>query len=145
MSEKDLLLPDIGDFENVEVIELLVAAGDSVKAEDSLLILESDKATMDIPSPYSGTIKKMAVAVGDKISKGSLLGLIDVDGAAAAPPAAARAAEKDNACKRGATGGSRWQCRYRNGSRRTGCGARWIYCCFSCCRPRQKGSADRAL
>jgi len=89
MSEKDILLPDIGDFDNVEVIELLVAAGDSVKAEDSLLILESDKATMDIPSPYSGTIKKMAVAVGDKISKGSLLGLIDVDGAAEAPAAAA--------------------------------------------------------
>ena len=88
MSEKDLLLPDIGDFENVEVIELLVAAGDSVKAEDSLLILESDKATMDIPSPYSGTIKKMAVAVGDKISQGSLLGLIDVDGAASTPAAA---------------------------------------------------------
>ena len=92
MSEKDLLLPDIGDFENVEVIELLVAAGDSVKAEDSLLILESDKATMDIPSPYSGTIKKMAVAVGDKISEGSLLGLIDVDGAAEAPAAAPTAA-----------------------------------------------------
>ena len=93
MSEKDLLLPDIGDFENVEVIELLVAAGDSVKAEDSLLILESDKATMDIPSPYSGTIKKMAVAVGDKISEGSLLGLIDVDGAAEAPAAAPAPAE----------------------------------------------------
>jgi dihydrolipoamide dehydrogenase len=88
MSEKDLLLPDIGDFENVEVIELLVAAGDSVKAEDSLLMLESDKATMDIPSPYSGTIKKMSVAVGDKISQGSLLGLIEVDGAAEAPAAA---------------------------------------------------------
>ena len=89
MSEKDLLLPDIGDFENVEVIELLVAAGDSVKAEDSLLILESDKATMDIPSPYSGTIKKMTVAVGDKISEGSLLGLIEVEAVAAEAPAAA--------------------------------------------------------
>jgi dihydrolipoamide dehydrogenase len=89
MSEKDLLLPDIGDFENVEVIELLVGAGDSVKAEDSLLILESDKATMDIPSPYSGTIKKMTVAVGDKISEGSLLGLIEVEAVAAEAPAAA--------------------------------------------------------
>jgi dihydrolipoamide dehydrogenase len=91
MSEKNLLLPDIGDFENVEVIELLVAAGDSVKAEDSLLMLESDKATMDIPSPYSGTIKKMTVAVGDKISQGSLLGLIEVDGAAEVPAAAQEA------------------------------------------------------
>ena len=94
MSEKDLLLPDIGDFENVEVIELLVAAGDSVKAEDSLLIMESDKATMDIPSPYSGTIKKMAVAVGDKISKGSLLGVMDVEDAAVEAPAAAAKEEK---------------------------------------------------
>ena len=92
MSEKDLLLPDIGDFENVEVIELLVAAGDTVKAEDSLLILESDKATMDIPSPYSGTIKKMSVAVGDKISQGSLLGLIEVAAAATEAPAPEKAA-----------------------------------------------------
>ena len=88
MSEKELLLPDIGDFEEVEVIELLVAVGDSVKAEDSLLTLESDKATMDIPSPYSGTIKKLAVKVGDKISQGSLLGQIESDEAAADTPAA---------------------------------------------------------
>jgi dihydrolipoamide dehydrogenase len=88
MSEKKLLLPDIGDFENVEVIELLVAAGDSVKAEDALLTLESDKATMDIPSPYSGTIKSLNVAVGDKISQGDLLGMIDSSEAAEdAPPA----------------------------------------------------------
>jgi len=89
MSEKELLLPDIGDFENVEVIELLVAVGDSVKAEDALLTLESEKATMDIPSPYAGTIKKLNIAVGDKISQGSLLGMIDsADSAADAPPAA---------------------------------------------------------
>ena len=79
MSEKELLLPDIGDFEDIEVIELLVAVGDSVKAEDALLTLESDKATMDIPSPYSGTIKKLAVKVGDKISEGDLLGKIEVE------------------------------------------------------------------
>jgi len=97
MSEKELLLPDIGDFENVEVIELLVAVGDSVKAEDALLILESEKATMDIPSPYSGTIKSLSVAVGDKISQGTLLGQIDSvgqidsDDNAAAPPAAQQA------------------------------------------------------
>ncbi|MCP4331761.1 MAG: dihydrolipoyl dehydrogenase [Gammaproteobacteria bacterium] len=84
MSEKELLLPDIGDFENVEVIELLVAVGDSVKAEDALLTLESEKATMDIPSPYSGTIKSLSVAVGDKISQGTLLGQIDSDDSAAA-------------------------------------------------------------
>jgi dihydrolipoamide dehydrogenase len=94
MSEKDLLLPDIGDFKDVEVIELLVAAGDSVNAEDSLLMLESDKATMDIPSPYSGTIKKMSVAVGDKISQGSLLGIIEVAAAATQAPAAEPAPAK---------------------------------------------------
>lgn len=109
MSEKDLLLPDIGDFKDVEVIELLVAAGDLVKAEDSLLILESDKATMDIPSPYSGTIKKMSVAVGDKISEGSLLGLIEVAGEAADAPAAEPAPEKatpDSAARPAAAVGS---------------------------------------
>jgi len=109
MSEKDLLLPDIGDFKDVEVIELLVAAGDSVKAEDSLLILESDKATMDIPSPYSGTIKKMSVAVGDKISEGSLLGLIEVSAAAAEAPAAEPTSEKaavTSAAKPAAAAGS---------------------------------------
>jgi dihydrolipoamide dehydrogenase len=106
MSEKDLLLPDIGDFESVEVIELLVAAGDSVKAEDSLLILESDKATMDIPSPYTGTIKKMNVAVGDKISTGSLLGLIEVEAGAAAPAPAAEKASASSAAKPAAAAGS---------------------------------------
>ena len=77
MSEKDLLLPDIGDFENVEVIEIHVAVGDSVKVEDPLLTLESDKATMDIPSPFAGTIKQLGVAVGDKISTGSKLGSLE--------------------------------------------------------------------
>jgi dihydrolipoamide dehydrogenase len=89
MSEKQLLLPDIGDFENVEVIELLVKVGDSVKAEDALLTLESEKATMDIPSPFAGTIKKLSVVVGDKISQGSLLGIIETaDSVADTPPAA---------------------------------------------------------
>jgi dihydrolipoamide dehydrogenase len=95
MSEKDLLLPDIGDFKDVEVIELLVAVGDSVKAEDALLTLESDKATMDIPSPYAGTIKKLSVAVGDKISEGSLLGKIEVDSDAAEAPTPAAPAQED--------------------------------------------------
>jgi len=62
-------LPDIGDFEQVDVIEVLVAPGDTVAAEDPLITLESDKATMGIPSPYAGTIKEMLVEVGDKISK----------------------------------------------------------------------------
>jgi dihydrolipoamide dehydrogenase len=111
MSEKDLLLPDIGDFKDVEVIELLVAAGDSVNAEDSLLMLESDKATMDIPSPYSGTIKKMSVAVGDKISQGSLLGVIemaaaDVQAPAAEPVPVPAKAATDSATKPAAPAGT---------------------------------------
>ena len=87
MSEKDLLLPDIGDFDNVEVIEIHVAVGDSIKVEDPLLTLESDKATMDIPSPFAGTIKQLSVAVGDKISEGSKLGSLEtaVAESAAAP------------------------------------------------------------
>jgi dihydrolipoamide dehydrogenase len=84
MSEKDLLLPDIGDFENVEVIEIHVAVGDTVKVEDALLTLESDKATMDIPSPFAGTIKQLNVAIGDKISTGSKLGSLEATGAGAA-------------------------------------------------------------
>ena len=87
MSEKDLLLPDIGEFDNVEVIEIHVAVGDSIKVEDPLLTLESDKATMDIPSPFAGTIKQLSVAVGDKISEGSKLGSLEITAAksAAAP------------------------------------------------------------
>ncbi|MGB5329586.1 MAG: FAD-dependent oxidoreductase, partial [Gammaproteobacteria bacterium] len=101
MSEKDLLLPDIGDFDNVEVIEIHVAVGDSVKVEDPLLTLESDKATMDIPSPFAGTIKQLSVAVGDKISEGSKLGSLET---AAAKKAAAPAAKTDVAPAKSASG-----------------------------------------
>ncbi len=73
MSIKELILPDIGGFESVEIIELHVAVGDKVKKEDPILTLESDKATMDIPSPYNGTISELSVAVGDKISEGGKL------------------------------------------------------------------------
>jgi dihydrolipoamide dehydrogenase len=101
MSEKDLLLPDIGDFDNVEVIEIHVAVGDSVKVEDPLLTLESDKATMDIPSPFAGTIKQLGVAVGDKISEGSKLGSLET---APAKTAAAPAAKVDAAPAKSASG-----------------------------------------
>lgn len=69
----DVLLPDIGDFESVEIIEILVSEGDEVAVEDSLLTLESDKATMEIPSPHAGIVKSLAVKVGDRISEGSKL------------------------------------------------------------------------
>jgi len=84
MSEKDLLVPDIGDFKGVEIIEMLVAEGDTIEVEDSILTLESDKATMDIPSPYAGTVKKLSVKVGDKVSEGDKLGSIDVESSSAA-------------------------------------------------------------
>ncbi|MDH3761073.1 MAG: dihydrolipoyl dehydrogenase [Gammaproteobacteria bacterium] len=95
MSEIDLLLPDIGEFENVEIIEIHVAAGDKVKPEDPILTLESDKATMDIPSPFAGTIKKVNVKVGDKVSEGSKLGSIE----SAESAAAGNAADTEEAAK----------------------------------------------
>jgi len=78
MSIKELILPDIGGFESVEIIELHVAVGDTVSKEDPILTLESDKATMDIPSPYDGTISELSIAVGDKISEGGKLGSVKI-------------------------------------------------------------------
>jgi pyruvate dehydrogenase E2 component (dihydrolipoamide acetyltransferase) len=79
--EKEIRVPDIGDFEDVEVIEVLVAAGDSVEREDSLVTIESDKASMEIPSPFSGVIGEVAVSVGDRISEGALLARINTSDA----------------------------------------------------------------
>ncbi|MCB1871057.1 MAG: dihydrolipoyllysine-residue acetyltransferase [Gammaproteobacteria bacterium] len=71
--EKSVLVPDIGDFDGVEVIEILVSAGDSIAVEDSLVTLESDKASIEIPSPYAGVVREVAVKIGDKVSEGTLL------------------------------------------------------------------------
>src|SRR4029453_19603883 len=85
--EREVKLPDIGDFENVDVIELLVAPGDKVAAEQSLLVLESDKATMEIPAPFGGTVKKLLVGIGDKVSEGTPIALVEVEEKEqAAPP-----------------------------------------------------------
>jgi pyruvate dehydrogenase E2 component (dihydrolipoamide acetyltransferase) len=95
MALVEVKVPDIGDFKDVEVIELLVKAGDAVKVEQSLVTVESDKASMEIPSSHAGVIKEMRVKLGDKVSEGSLLLMLDSAdaGAAAAPaPAAAPAA-----------------------------------------------------
>ncbi len=93
MSIKEVILPDIGDFESVEVIELHVAVGDMVKQEDPIVTLESDKATMDIPSPFSGTVSAISIAVGDKISEGGILVSLKTDDKVAATekPAASTA------------------------------------------------------
>ncbi|HTL33929.1 MAG TPA: biotin/lipoyl-containing protein, partial [Kofleriaceae bacterium] len=68
MSAIEVKVPDIGDFTDVPVIEVLVKVGDTVKPEDALVTLESDKATMDVPAPSAGTVKSIAVKVGDKVS-----------------------------------------------------------------------------
>ncbi len=78
MSIKEIVVPDIGDFDSVEVIEILVAEGDTVQAEDSLITVESDKASMEIPSSESGTIVKLKVNIGDDISEGSVILMMDV-------------------------------------------------------------------
>ena len=89
MSIVEVKVPDIGDFKDVPVIELLVKVGDTVKAEDSLVTLESDKATMDVPSPVSGVVTELKLKIGDKVAEGSLVALIDsaAAGATAAPVA----------------------------------------------------------
>jgi pyruvate dehydrogenase E2 component (dihydrolipoamide acetyltransferase) len=86
----EVKVPDIGDFKDVPVIEVLVKPGDAVKAEDALVTLESDKATMDVPAPAAGVVKALKVKVGDKVSEGTLIVLLDTAGAGppAAPPPA---------------------------------------------------------
>jgi pyruvate dehydrogenase E2 component (dihydrolipoamide acetyltransferase) len=87
---KEVTLPDIGDFKEVDVSELLVKAGDAVNAEQSLITVESDKASMEIPSPSAGVVKELRIKVGDKVSKGSLILLLEESAAGAgAQPAAA--------------------------------------------------------
>jgi pyruvate dehydrogenase E2 component (dihydrolipoamide acetyltransferase) len=86
---KEVFLPDIGDFKTVDVIEILVKAGDTVAAEQSLITVESDKATMEIPSPGTGVVKELRVKIGDKVSEGTAILILEASEAAAAPPPAA--------------------------------------------------------
>lgn len=78
-TEKRVLVPDIGDFSGVDVVEVLVAVGDRVEVDTSLITLESDKATMEIPSPYGGEVKSVAIKVGDTIGEGDLLLVVDAE------------------------------------------------------------------
>ena len=87
MAIQDILVPDIGNFDSVDVIEVLVKTGDSVAKEDSLITVESDKASMDIPSPFSGVVKEVKMKVGDKVAQGSLIITMDVTDAGAVPAA----------------------------------------------------------
>ncbi|MES1265747.1 MAG: biotin/lipoyl-containing protein, partial [Variovorax sp.] len=92
MSEVQVKVPDIGDFDEVAVIEVLVKAGDTVKAEQSLITVESDKASMEIPSSAAGVVKSVAVKVGDKVKEGSVVLTLEAAEGAAAAPAPAPAA-----------------------------------------------------
>jgi pyruvate dehydrogenase E2 component (dihydrolipoamide acetyltransferase) len=102
--EVEIRVPDIGDFTDVPVIEIHVGAGDEVAVEDPLVTLESDKATMDVPAPSAGVVRQLRVSIGDRVSEGSVLLTLEMDGAgpsaadaapdadaAAAPPAPAAA------------------------------------------------------
>jgi len=108
---QEIKVPDIGDYKDVPVIEVAVKVGDRVEKEQSLVTLESDKATMDVPSPAAGVVKELKVKVGDNVSEGSVLLLLEGEGAAAAPapkaaPAPAPAAAAAPAPQAGSYSGS---------------------------------------
>lgn len=94
MASIDIKVPDIGDFKDVAIIEVLVTAGDTIRAEQSLLTVESDKASMEIPSTHAGVVKELKVKLGDKVSEGSVILTLEAAGAAAAAPAPAPAPAK---------------------------------------------------
>src|SRR5512146_507008 len=87
----EIKVPDIGNFKDVTIIEIAVKPGDQVEKEQALISLETDKATMDVPSPVAGVVKQLKVKVGDKVSEGSLILLLE-SSAGAAAPAPAKAA-----------------------------------------------------
>ena len=89
---KNVLVPDIGNYKDVPIIEVSVKAGDVVKAEQTLITLETDKATMDVPTPFDGVVKEVKVKVGDKVSEGALIVTIEASGAVTATAPAATAA-----------------------------------------------------
>ena len=94
MAQVELKVPDIGDYDGVPVIELLVAVGDSVAKDQGLVTLESDKATMEVPASQAGVIRELKVKVGDTVAEGSVIAIIDAEGASAdAKPAAAESAK----------------------------------------------------
>ena len=84
---KNVVVPDIGSFKDVEIIEVAVQAGDSVQAEQTLITLETDKATMDVPAPFAGKVTELKIKVGDKVSEGDLIALMEASGAVSAPAA----------------------------------------------------------
>ena len=90
----DVKVPDIGDFKDVPIIEVLVQPGNRVKTEDPLITLESDKASMDVPSPVDGVVKEIKVKLGDKVSEGSLILVAEAEAAPAEEPVSAPEADR---------------------------------------------------
>src|SRR5438477_2000255 len=103
MSAIEVKVPDIGDFKDVPVIELLVKPGDKIKKEDSLVTLESDKATMEVPSTHAGVVKELRVKIGDKVSQGSVIAVVDAESAAAAPQAQSPTPAQESTAPRAST------------------------------------------
>ncbi|WP_282247253.1 dihydrolipoyllysine-residue acetyltransferase, partial [Stenotrophomonas sp. PS02300] len=97
----EALVPDIGDYTDIPVIEVLVAVGDTVKKDQGLVTLESDKATMEVPSSVAGVVKEIKVKVGDTLSQGKVVAIIEADGAAAPAPTQAAAAAAPAAAETG--------------------------------------------
>jgi pyruvate dehydrogenase E2 component (dihydrolipoamide acetyltransferase) len=104
---KEARVPDIGGHDNVPVIEVLVKPGDRVEKEQSLITLESDKATMEVPAPFAGTIKEVKLKVGDEVSEGALIATIEAEGATAAPKSAGQASPAPQAATPPAASGGR--------------------------------------
>ena len=111
---RQVLVPDIGDFKDVPIIEIQVKPGDRVKAEAPLITLESDKASMEVPSPSAGVVKSVAVKIGDRVSQGTPILTLELDGAGAAARTdetrrhrAAGADQRTGRCRRGPGSGHR--------------------------------------
>ena len=98
---KEARVPDIGGYDDVPVIELLVAVGDTVKQDQGLVTLESDKATMEVPAPFAGVVRELKVKLGDKLAEGSVVAMIEASGDAAA---AARSCRRDAGESRAGSG-----------------------------------------
>ncbi|MBP6753934.1 MAG: dihydrolipoamide acetyltransferase, partial [Alicycliphilus sp.] len=94
MAEIQVKVPDIGDFKDVAIIEVLVKPGDTVAVEQSLITVESDKASMEIPSTHAGKVKSLAVKLGDTVNEGSVILVVEAEGAASEPKPAPAPAQK---------------------------------------------------
>jgi dihydrolipoamide dehydrogenase len=105
MAAQEIKVPDIGDFSDVPIVEILVSEGDTVAVDDPLLTLESDKATLDVPSPVAGTVSSLAVSVGDAVSQGTVIGTFEVAGGAADAPKERLTSQSADPVSTGTAGG----------------------------------------